>query len=108
MWSNTLQLTYTNLFANFKLRSDNNFHLDIELGTFEVEDNYTLSTAFKKILWKKRAEKESKLLQVSVESSPSDGKADLALSIRLQEIDIVVNLPLIQRIRMLQRIFYCQ
>lgn len=87
-------------FNNFRtevgVRAQGSVIVRVTLEDFEITDHFSDVTQFKKIVSKRK--ESGQLAEVLVETKPLDGESDLKLQVLLQQVDIAINIPLIQKI----------
>ncbi|KAL9658375.1 hypothetical protein ABK040_015695 [Willaertia magna] len=88
---------YSNFRTEVGIRSSGSAVVRVTLDDFEVTDHFSDVTQFPKIL-SRRGEKKGPLAEVFVESKPLNEESDLYIKLILQQVDIAINIPLIQKV----------
>lgn len=72
----------------------------VGLGAFEIVDKYSTNSCFPKILSRREKDPNSEkdLASLEVEYKPPESKTDLKVLMLLNRVDIVFNIPLVQKI----------
>mmetsp|Transcript_1298 Transcript_1298/g.4447 ORF Transcript_1298/g.4447 Transcript_1298/m.4447 type:complete len:3393 (-) Transcript_1298:60-10238(-) len=103
-FSTIIEGVYTDLSAFVSIRQAAH-NVKVTLTSFEVFDRFTRHTQFEKIASRHiqldggRYNDESKYLaSLDVQVSPLDGKSDLKVDLHLARLDLVGNIPLIQKV----------